>query len=213
MQKTEVVRELLESGIKELELVITPEQIDKMLAYLLLLDKWNKVYSLTSIIDIHKIVTHHLLDGLTIIKSLDSYNNIIDVGSGMGVPGILIAIFYPEKSITVIDCVQKKTAFLRQVGIELELDNLTIVNSLVEAYKPDIKFDVAVSRAFANSLLFISLVKHLFTTKTVIITMKAQSISVELDAIEKTSLYNYEVITVKIPGVLDQRYLLKIDEK
>lgn len=207
------VKVQLEAGVSELGLSLTDVQINKLLNYVQLLLKWNKVYSLTAIMDINKIITHHILDGLTLIPYVTSFRNIIDVGSGMGVPGVIIAICCTEIDVTAIDCNAKKAAFLRQVAIELSLKNFNVVNLLVEDFKPEKKFDLAISRAFAKSTLFLSLTRHLFLEKITAIAMKSQNGSLEIEEIKKNGKYSCELLPVTIPGVLDKRYLLKIEEK
>lgn len=200
----------LQNGALELGLLLSDKQISQLLKYLELLLKWNKAYSLTAITAVDKMLTHHLLDGLTVIKYVNSFKNIIDVGSGMGVPGVIIAICCPEIMVTAIDCNSKKTAFLLQVAIELSLSNLTIVNLPVEDFKPEQKFDLAISRAFARSTLFVNLVRHLFAEKVTVFAMKAQNVFAEVAEIQELGKYECEVLPLVIPGVADERYLLKI---
>lgn len=204
---------ILVKGIKELNLELDNHVINQLLNYLKLLLKWNKVFSLTAITEIQRMVTHHLLDGLTVINYIKPYKNIIDVGSGMGVPGVIIAICCPEIQVSAIDINHKKTTFLKQLAIELKLNNLYIVNLPVEKFTPEIKFDLAISRAFADSILFMDLIRHLFENHVTAISMKSQSVTNEVARIEKLKNISYELIPVKIPYVEDKRYLLKIEEE
>lgn len=213
MRAVNLLQSRLKSGASELGVSLTPEKINKLLSYLQLLLKWNKVYSLTAITELDKMLTHHFLDGLTVINYVNSFQNIIDVGSGMGVPGVIIAICCPEIGVTAIDCNAKKTAFLRQVAIELSLKNLQVVNMPVEKFNPAQKYDLAISRAFANSTLFLNLIRHLFLERVTALAMKSQNAIVEIEEIQKLDKYNCELIPVIIPGILDKRYLLKIEEK
>lgn len=206
-------REILIQGALNLELELDVAVIDKLLAYLKLLSKWNKVFSLTAITEIDRMITHHLLDGLTVINYIRSFKNIIDVGSGMGVPGIVIAICCPEIAVSVIDINHKKTTFLQQVAIELKLKNLQVFNLPVENFNPKIKFDLAISRAFADSILFIDLTRHLFEKHLTAIAMKSHGVIDEISRIAKLKNIIYELIEVKIPNVNDERYLLKIEEE
>lgn len=204
---------ILVKGIKELNLELDNHVINQLLNYLKLLLKWNKVFSLTAITEIQRMVTHHLLDGLTVINYIKPYKNIIDVGSGMGVPGVIIAICCPEIQVSAIDINHKKTTFLKQLAIELKLNNLYVVNLPVEKFTPEIKFDLAISRAFADSILFMDLIRHLFENHVTAISMKSQSVTNEVARIEKLKNISYELIPVKIPYVEDKRYLLKIEEE
>lgn len=213
MEKIKLARQKLDDGLMELQLQLSNHQIEQLLKYLQLLLKWNKFYSLTAITDLDKMTTHHLLDGLTVINHISSFNNVVDVGSGMGVPGVIIAICCPKLRVTAVDCNQKKTAFLRQVSIELSLTNLTIVNLPVENFIPLEPFDLAISRAFANSILFLSLVRHLFVGKVMLIAMKSKSVASEIEDIKNLERCSCNLVAVTIPGVTDERYLLKIEEK
>ncbi|MFN7093835.1 MAG: 16S rRNA (guanine(527)-N(7))-methyltransferase RsmG [Burkholderiales bacterium] len=197
----------LASGILELGLELNEGKLLQLITYTQLLLKWNKVYSLTTITNTERIIKYHLLDGLTVIPHLAASTSLIDIGSGMGVPGVIIAIWCPELSVTVLDSNQKKAAFLQQVAIELGLTNLTVINQRVEQYKPEAKFDLAISRAFANSHLFLQLAKHLLKPGGTILAMKSQKVQAELAELVE---YKCRVIPVTIPGSLDARYLLEI---
>lgn len=202
-----VAVELLQAGIDELGLKLSNKQIQQLFQYVKLLLKWNRVYSLTAIRTIDKIITHHILDGLSLIKYLGDAANIVDVGSGMGVPAIILAISCPKIRVTAIDCSAKKTAFLRQVVIELRLKNCHIVTSLVEKYVPAIKFDLAVSRAFASAKLFLNLTRHLLNEHASWILMKSHGVLDEVDEIKE---YKYEIIPTCVPFIAETRCLLKI---
>ena len=200
---------LLEDGIKKLGLIPESIKINKLIKYVELLLKWNKVYNLTAITDVNQIITHHLLDGLTVIPHISQYSSIIDVGSGMGVPGVIIAIWYPDCKVTALDSNNKKTAFLQQVAIELGIGNLYVVTSRVESYIPEAKFDMAISRAFADTNLFIDLAKHLLCQNGIFMVMKSEKIMNELNKLPKQ--YKYDCIDVQIPGIADKRILVKIE--
>ena len=204
---TEIGRQKLEFGVHELGLVVGTDKIDLLLYYIKLLLKWNKVYSLTAITDFEQAITLHLLDGLTVIPHLGDARHIIDVGSGMGVPGIVIAICYPDIQVCALDSNHKKTAFLQQVAIELGLTNLQVICCKVEEYKPKHLYDLAISRAFSSSQMFINLTGHLLLDSGVWLLMKSKRVEAELD---KISSYNYNLIPLRIPGCIDERYLLKI---
>ncbi|MCC2626025.1 MAG: rRNA ((527)-N(7))-methyltransferase RsmG [Burkholderiales bacterium] len=191
---------LLINGINELGLTPDEEKVDQLIAYTGLLQKWNKVYSLTAIVQTKHIITHHLLDGLTVAPYVTEAANIIDVGSGMGVPGVVLGIWYPTIRFTLLDSSQKKCTFLKQVAIELNLTNIDVVCSRVEEYIPKQKFDVIISRAFANTRLFIDLTYHLLADGGYFLAMKSKV---------DEKVINCEQIKVKIPGVDDERILLK----
>ncbi|MDQ5921655.1 MAG: rRNA (guanine527-N7)-methyltransferase [Pseudomonadota bacterium] len=236
----------LYQGIVQLKLILDSYQVGQLKQYVDLLLKWNKTYSLTAISGKEQIIIYHLLDGLTIIEyindiiaeiSLQStlptstkHINVIDVGSGMGVPGVIIAICCPETSVYVIDCSNKKTAFLQQVAIELGLKNLHVVCCKIEDYQPEdyledyntslssslnklesntLVYNLAVSRAFTNTSLFIEKTKHL--NLDAIILMKSANVHQEIEAIKDKYPHTYNLIEVKLLDNDDKRYLLKID--
>ena len=151
-------------------------------------------------------IIYHLLDGLTTIKYLDEFSSIIDVGSGMGVPGIIIAIWCSDKKIVVLDSNHKKTAFLKQTVIELSLENIEVICSRVEDYIPQNPYDLAISRAFSSSKLFISLARHL--VKNTLMLMKSHKVDSEIDQITD---HKYNILEVNLPFCDDKRYLLKIE--
>lgn len=195
--------DLLLSGIKELGLIAQDTKIQHLIAYMHLLQKWNKVFSLTAITDAIHIINYHLLDGLTTVPFIEDGKSILDVGSGMGVPGIILAIWYPNSRVVLIDSNKKKCAFLQQVVIELGLTNVEIVLKRVESYSVSNKFDVIISRAFASARLFVDLAKHLVADDGYFLAMKGKPEVNEIIA-------NLEQIKVKIPGISDNRVLLKI---
>ncbi|MGJ8663417.1 MAG: 16S rRNA (guanine(527)-N(7))-methyltransferase RsmG [Marinicella sp.] len=137
------------------------EKASVIMSYLQLLQKWNKAYNLTAIDQIDQMVTHHALDALSVIQHLGGCNSLIDVGTGGGIPGFIIAIMCPEKQVVLLDAVGKKARFMRQVKRELKLVNTEVVHERVENYFPDEKFDVVISRAFSELNQFLALTQHL----------------------------------------------------
>ena len=195
------VREQLTCGATAMGLMLSTKAEDGLLAYLALLDKWNRVYNLTAVRETERMVSHHLLDSLAILPHLQadpafplpnpdgttSHStkpangqvagylplageaadvmsesvNILDVGSGGGLPGIPLAIIRPDLQVTLIDSVAKKTAFLLQVKAELGLNNLSVVTGRVEAHQPATPFNTITSRAFSDLKEFVTLTRHL----------------------------------------------------
>jgi 16S rRNA (guanine527-N7)-methyltransferase len=152
---------VLEEGIAAMRLDVSPAQRDKLMNYLALLFKWNAVYNLTSLRDPMQMVTHHLLDSLAAVPAFAAANNVLDVGSGGGLPGIVLAIVRPDMKVSMIDTVHKKTAFLTQVKAELGLANVTVYTARVEQLQVSDKFDVITSRAFADLSDFVNWSSHL----------------------------------------------------
>ena len=150
----------LAAGIAQMRLNISPAQQQKLLAYLALLQKWNKTYNLTALRDPAQMVSHHLLDSLTLLPYLAQAQSMIDVGSGGGMPAIPAAICRPDLRITLVDANSKKTSFLRQAAIELGLGNIAVSSSRVEELS-DQRADIVTSRAFAELANFVQLTRHL----------------------------------------------------
>ena len=152
---------VLEEGIVAMRLDVSPAQREKLMDYLALMFKWNSVYNLTSLRDPMQMVTHHLLDSLAAVPAFAHAHNVLDVGSGGGLPGIVLAIVRPDMKVSMIDTVHKKTAFLTQVKAELGLSNVTVYTARVEQLQVSDKFDVITSRAFADLSDFVNWSSHL----------------------------------------------------
>lgn len=152
---------VLDEGIAAMRLDVSPAQQDKLMNYLALMFKWNAVYNLTSLRDPMQMVTHHLLDSLAAVPAFAAAKNVLDVGSGGGLPGIVLAIVRPDMKVSMIDTVHKKTAFLTQVKAELGLANVTVYTARVEQLQVSEKFDVITSRAFADLSDFVNWSSHL----------------------------------------------------
>jgi len=173
------LEEQLATGVAALGLTLPAGAAAKLLAYLALLDKWNRVYNLTAVREAERMVSHHLLDSLAVVPYFNG-ETVLDVGSGGGLPGIPLAIARPGLQVTLIDSIAKKTAFLLQAKAELGLDNVNVVTSRVEDYRPPLPnpppqagegekagpkpingFDVITSRAFSDLKEFVTLTRHL----------------------------------------------------
>lgn len=154
------VRAKLTEGIAALGGALPEDGETKLLAYLALLDKWNRVYNLTAVREPERMVSHHLLDSLAVVPFF-AEGSVLDVGSGGGLPGIPLAIVRPELRVTLVDSVAKKTAFLLQAKAELRLNNLNVITGRVEDFRPGAGFDAIVSRAFSDLREFVTLTRHL----------------------------------------------------
>jgi len=151
--------QLLQQGLASLSLSADELQQQQVLAYIRLLLQWNKAYNLTAAKDAQEIMVRHVLDSLTLLPFITK-KKVLDVGSGAGFPGVMLAIFLKDNDIIVLDSNSKKTRFLNQVKIELSLDNLTVVNQRIEDYQQD-NIATIVSRAYSSLLDFVKSTAHL----------------------------------------------------
>ena len=152
--------QILSDGIDEMDLPLWAAQREQLMDYLALMAKWNGVYNLTSLRDPLQMVTHHLLDSLAAVPAFVAAKNVLDVGAGGGLPGIVLAIARPDIKVSLIDTVHKKTAFLTQVKAELGLNNVTVYTLKVQDLKAG-PFDTITSRAFADLSDFVNWSGHL----------------------------------------------------
>lgn len=196
--------ELLAQGVTSMGLSVPVETQERLLTYLSLLHKWNKVYNLTAVRDPLDMVTLHLLDSLSVLPHVNGLN-LLDVGSGGGLPGIVLAVCRPELQVTTIDTVQKKTIFMRQVKGELGLKNLTVVHARVETFQPSQPFEMVISRAFSEIALFIDLTKHLIAKNGRWLAMKGVMPSGELECL---SAQPSKTIPLKVAGLDAERHLV-----
>ena len=199
---------LLAVGITDMHLDVNIEKQQKLLVFLALLEKWNKVYNLTAVRDPLEMVTLHLLDSLSVLPYI-KVKSLLDVGSGGGLPGIVLAICQPALQVTTIDTVQKKAIFMRQVKGELGLDNLQVVHGRVESYQPAERFDAIISRAFSDLALFINLTKHLLAPNGQWLAMKGQLPLLELEAL---ALEVNKIIPLSVAGLQAERHLIVLEK-
>ena len=198
----------LETGIAAAGLEVPLEAQKKLISYLDLLEKWNKVHNLTAVRDAGEMVTLHLLDSLAVLPYIHA-KSLLDVGSGAGLPGVVLAICLPDLQVSTIDSVQKKTSFMRQVKAELQLNNLQVISGRVEQFKSDAKFDVIISRAFSDLCLFVKLTRHLLSTRGQWLAMKGVYPASELDALKlKTGLVPDAVQELYVPNLGAKRHLV-----
>ncbi len=199
----------LQAGIDSLGLPLSDEQVEKMMVYLALLVKWNSVYNLTSIRDPEEMVKQHLLDSLSAVHAFTQAKNVLDVGSGGGLPGIILAIVFPQTSITMIDTVNKKTAFLTQVKAELKLKNVTVHTGRVELLKVEHLFDVITSRAFSELNNFINWSHHLLADDGRFLAMKGVSPTQEIERLP-TGWEVENIKSLKVPSLDVERHLVVV---
>ncbi|WP_206999945.1 16S rRNA (guanine(527)-N(7))-methyltransferase RsmG [Trinickia mobilis] len=206
---------LLRCGADELGVDLSEAQQGKLLDYVALLAKWNAVYNLTAIRDPRQMLIQHILDSLSIVPHLagERASSALDVGSGGGLPGIVLAIVLPDWTVTLNDVVHKKTAFQSQVKAELKLGNLSVVTGRVETLRPGAevpgKFDVIVSRAFAELADFVTLARHLVAERGSIWAMKGVRPDGEIERLPADSKA-VQVIRLSVPSLDAERHLVQV---
>lgn len=204
--------DLLFDGVSNLSLQLSQKQFEQLLDYLALLNRWNGVYNLTAVREPEAMVTQHLLDSLAVVPAFEQSRHVLDVGSGGGLPGIVLAIARPELQIELIDTVQKKTAFLNQVKTELNLENVTVHTGRVENLDTERPFDTITSRAFAALAEMVQLSQHLLADTGKYIAMKGAVPEDEMEELPPGWVVR-EVREVKVPGMKAERHLIFIERK
>ncbi|WP_103103110.1 16S rRNA (guanine(527)-N(7))-methyltransferase RsmG [Pseudomonas sp. LFM046] len=198
----------LSRGAQQLAVELTPEKQERLLAYLALLIKWNKAYNLTAVRDPDEMVSRHLLDSLSVVPFVAALgDNWLDVGSGGGMPGIPLAILFPERRFTLLDSNGKKTRFLTHVKLELKLANLEVVHNRVEAFAPEQPFNGIVSRAFSSLEDFSNWTRHLGDGETRWLAMKGLHPDDELQTLPADFRVE-SAHQLEVPGCQGQRHLL-----
>jgi 16S rRNA (guanine527-N7)-methyltransferase len=206
----------LRQGAEALGLRLSDSQIAQLLGYHALIQKWNKVYNLTAIREPGEMLTHHLLDSLAIVAPLTRQSagasvKMLDVGAGAGLPGVVVAICCPQVSVTCVDAVAKKMAFVQQVATELKLLNLKALHARVETLTD--KYDVITSRAFATLLDFVTGSHAALKPATgVWLAMKAKDTATEIAALPShVDVFHVEQLVV--PGLDAERCILWMRSK
>jgi len=198
----------LELGLCALSIEATPQQVDLLIQYLALLEKWNKIYNLTAVRDPEEMLVKHLLDSLAVIPHLKG-DKLIDVGTGAGLPGIPLAIMCPTKQIDLLDSNSKKTRFLIQAKAELSLVNTQVIYERVENYQPSVLYDGVISRAFASMNDMLHWTTHLLKEDGIWWAMKSQKDFEDLTAL-LGGVKIQEMIELFVPGLEADRMLLKV---
>jgi 16S rRNA (guanine527-N7)-methyltransferase len=216
MMNNDPLRQPLAAAAQTLQLELSDIQIDRLLAYLGLLAKWNRVYNLTAVRDPQAMLTQHLADSLSLVPALRRHAGgqplrLMDVGSGGGLPGVVVAICCPDIDVSCVDAVAKKASFIKQVAAELSLSNLHGEHSRVEQLSAP-GFDLITSRAFASLLDFTTLTRRHLKPGAIWLAMKGQHPVDELAALP-ADLDVFHVEHVQVPGLDAQRCLIWIKLK
>ncbi|MFV9965013.1 MAG: 16S rRNA (guanine(527)-N(7))-methyltransferase RsmG [Francisella endosymbiont of Hyalomma asiaticum] len=203
----DTIKDKIKQALNQLNVQSTDIQITQWLDYLKLLEKWNKVYNMTAIKNIDDMLVKHLFDSLAVSKYIKG-NSTIDVGTGGGLPGVVLAILYPQHQFTLVDSVGKKIIFIKNVKKMLGLANIQPLNSRVENLQGS--FNNIISRAFSSVDTFYELCKHLLTDANQMLVMKGRDL--EERNLESLPL-NIEKYSIKVPFLNAERNLIVMRKK
>lgn len=201
----------IEPAIEQLGCTLSPETLARLYDYFALFLKWNRSYNLSAIRDPKEALFKHLVDSLSIQPHFAAHpsQHVIDVGTGGGFPGIVLAICHPDRQFTLLDSAGKKVRFLFQVVQSLRLDNVQLENRRVESFQPEQAFDLVISRAFASIKNFTDLTSHLLQPKGEFWAMKGLFPEAELSEMQKHYIVA-EHRSLSVPGVDGERCLIRI---
>jgi len=208
------LRVILLAGLDSLKLNLSSSQVEQLLSYQALIEKWTQVYNLTSVRDPAEMMTHHLLDSLACVPALQSYlrnaeleegSCLLDVGSGAGLPGVVIAICCPTVKVTCVDTVGKKAAFIKQIALSLKLQNLTGLHSRVQNIIQS--FDVICCRAFASLADFTNLSMNALAARGAWMALKGKHPADELLVLPET-IEMFHVEQLQVPGLNAERCII-----
>lgn len=205
------LQQLLQTGLQQLGLAIAITHQEQLCEFLLLLEKWNKVHNLTAVHAIEEMVSKHILDSVVAAPFLVG-KNILDVGSGAGLPGIPLSIVRSELQFVLLDSSSKRISFLYAAITALGLNNVKLVHSRVEQYKTAIGFDVVISRAFAELGNFISSSAHLCHQDGFFLAMKGKISQVKNEPLPDGYLLT-KIETMVVPGINGERCLVFVSKK
>ena len=197
---------LISEGLGELGYENDPLLIEKLEIYLATLKKWNRVYNLTAIDEDSEIIVKHFLDSLSVNQYIQNSRRILDVGTGAGFPGLVLALFNPEKSFVLVDGVSKKISFLQEMIGKLNLKNVIAIHTKVEQYNVAEQFDIIISRAFADIKKMTKLTSHLIKDGGKFIAMKGPDVMSELDDISLPFVHH----DITVPFLEGTRKIIEI---
>jgi len=208
MSITSHTETLLHSGVKALNLTLPKTAIEQYLHYLGVLAKWNQVYNLTAVREIDGMVAKHILDCLAVVSHVQG-ETVLDVGTGAGLPGLIIAIAHPAWHCVLLDSNSKKTRFVQQAVAELQLTNVEVIHSRIEAYAPGRLFNTVTSRAYSDLTQFYQQTRPFCAQSGMLLAMKGVYPAAELAALGN-ALAQTEIVTVTVPQLPAQRHIVKM---
>lgn len=202
---------VLQNSLKNCQLVVTEKQQLKLIHFVMMMNKWNKTYNLTSVRDPHQMVIKHIVDSIVVAPFLDK-TRYIDVGTGAGLPGIPLAIMCPDKQFILLDSLGKRVRFMKQVAYELKIDNIQPVQSRVEDFVATEEIDGVLSRAFASLKDMLHWCQHLVDSHGVFLALKGQLPTNELNELPLGFILQ-ETIKLDVPGLEGERHIVKIKKQ
>jgi 16S rRNA (guanine527-N7)-methyltransferase len=196
----------LYQGLQALQLNLTTSVQTQLLTYLELLTQWNRVYNLTAVREITQMIPKHLLDSLAVLPYLTG-PSILDVGTGAGIPGLILAMAQPNWQYTLLDSNTKKIRFIQQAIIELQINNVQTISTRLERFSPTIEFNTIISRAYADLYQFYMDTKPLLTPNNCLVAMKGIYPQAEIDELKPLPI-QVASFTLQIPQLAAQRHLI-----
>jgi 16S rRNA (guanine527-N7)-methyltransferase len=197
-------------GLAAMGVTLDAASVERAVAHLHLVAKWNRVHNLTAVREPEQMVVVHLLDSFSLLPHLGAARRLIDVGSGAGFPGIPVAIARPDVQVTLLDSSHKKGTFLEQARTELGLENVRVVCERVEQFKPEGGFDVVVSRAFADLADFVSQAQHLLAPGGKMLAMKGVYPFEEIARVPASHRVA-DVVELTVPSLDAKRHLVRVE--
>jgi len=200
----------LAQGVAQLDLTLPPQAQPRLLDYLALLQKWNRIYNLTAVREASKLVSHHLLDCLAVVPQVTAGTTVLDVGSGAGLPGIPLALAQPRTHVTLLESSHKKAAFLQQAKFELKLDNVAVACERAQAWRPGRSFEMVISRAFSDLAEFIAAAGRHVAPGGRLAAMKGTYPHEEITRLPQ-GWRLHEAIPLTVPGLHAKRHVLLLE--
>jgi 16S rRNA (guanine527-N7)-methyltransferase len=207
----EDLQKVLIEGLTDSNIAVNKEQQEKLIDYVLMMNKWNKTYNLTSVRDPREMMIKHIIDSIIISPHITE-NTYIDVGTGPGLPGIPLAIMHPNKTFILLDSLGKRVRFMKQVAYELGIDNIQPVQARVEDFHSTIRIDAVLSRAFASLKDMLHWCQHLVDSSGTFLALKGQLPQQEIEQLPDNFILR-DVIELQIPKLEGDRHLIKIQKK
>jgi len=207
-QSSEQLADSIRNGLTALGMRQDDHPVDAYVHYIQLLQKWNSAYNLTAIRDPEQMVTHHILDSLSVLPYLNG-GRCLDVGTGAGLPGLILALAAPDKHWVLLDSNQKKIRFVNQAILDLKLRNMKTECVRVEQYRPEQLFSTVICRAFASLGTIYAQTLHLLEPGGSLLAMKGHDIHDELTGLDEGTV-SVQAHTFNVPGIQEQRTLVEI---